>query len=53
MASIKKVASHLDSAERQIGVLRTQDLDSEVLSVLTSLHAALEELAAIVRTDRV
>ncbi len=53
MASIKKVASHLDSVERQIEVLRKHDPSSDMLPVLTSLHAALQELAGIVRTDRV
>jgi hypothetical protein len=53
MASIKKVTSHLDAAQRQIEVLRTNDPGSDVLAVLTSLHAALDELAGIVRTDRV
>ncbi len=53
MASIKKVASHLDAAARQIDVLRAQDPDAAVLQVLGSLHSALEELAGIVRTDRV
>ena len=31
MASIKKVTSHLDAAQRQIEVLRRLDPDSEVL----------------------
>lgn len=53
MASIKKVTSHLDAAQRQIEVLRKLDPDSEVLTVLASLHAALDELAGIVRSDRV
>lgn len=53
MASIKKVVSHLDAAQRQIEVLRTHDPNSDVLAVLASLYAAVDELAGIVRTDRV
>ena len=53
MASIKKVTSHLDAAQRQIEVLRAHDPRSEVTAALASLHAALEELAGIVRSDRV
>lgn len=53
MASIKKVATHLDAAERQIASLREHDPGSEVVSVLVGLHAAVTELAGIVRSDRV
>ncbi len=53
MASIKKVASHLDGAQSRIEALRQKAVDSDVITVLQDLHAALVELAAIVRTDRV
>ena len=53
MASIKKVASHLDTAERQIEALRTSVSNADLVPVLTSLHSALLELSGIVRSDRV
>lgn len=53
MASIKTVLTNLERAQRQIEVLRVRHLDADVVPVLESLHAALVELAGIVRSDRV
>ncbi|WP_171013219.1 hypothetical protein [Microbacterium sp. 2FI] len=53
MASIRAVTTYLDAAEQQIATLRERDPNAESVSALTSLHAAVAELAAIVRSDRV
>lgn len=53
MASIKKVTSHLETAERQIETLRASHPHADVVSALTALHAAVTELTGIVRSDRV
>ncbi|GAA1669633.1 hypothetical protein [Microbacterium lacus] len=53
MASIKKVNSHLDAARHQIESLQRQQLNPEIVAALANLHAALDELASIVRSDRV
>lgn len=53
VASIKKVLTNLELAQRQIEVLRARHPDADVLPALESLHAALNELTGIVRSDRV
>lgn len=53
MASIKKVGAHLDAAEREISAMAAHQADPAVLAVLTQLHAAIGELAGIVRSDRI
>lgn len=53
MASIKKVTSYIDDAQRHLDSLLAHDADPDVVAALNSLHSALTELAAIVRSDRV
>lgn len=53
MASIKKVRTFLDETHAHLEILRARETDRDVLACLAGLHAAVSELSAIVRTDRV